>query len=337
MSRIVKVAAVILIVVGIGAGIMWFAEGTTSVAWADVQESVRNIRTLTCMFSMHPKGGPEMAGKMMVMEPGLMRHEMTKPMKGVTIIDLQKGKMITLMPQQKKVMSAQMEPSSDAMKEFLDRFVIAHLKKMIEQSQTELGRKQINGRTAQGYRVEDVDKTVSIWVDAETCALLEVELTVFRGEMKIVMTDFEFDRQMDKNLFSLDVPPGYTEIAPGLVLREPAFKDVAVLLRVMAKMKDGAFPDALPANPTMASYKKHLQGFNRVLGGEEARKVVLDMGRGIMFLAKIQPAGHYAGKGVKLGDADTAIFWYKPEGSETYKVIYGDLSIKELAEENLPR
>jgi hypothetical protein len=33
----------------------------------------------------------------------------------------------------------------------------------------------------------------------------------------------------------------------------------------------------------------------------------------------------------------TAIFWYKPKGSQTYKVIYGDLSIKEVAEGDLPR
>ena len=38
----------------------------------------------------------------------------------------------------------------------------------------------------------------------------------------------------------------------------------------------------------------------------------------------------YVGAGVKLGDAATAIFWHKPKGSETYKVIYGDLTIKEL-------
>jgi hypothetical protein len=46
---------------------------------------------------------------------------------------------------------------------------------------------------------------------------------------------------------------------------------------------------------------------------------------------------HYAGNGVKLGDAETAIFWYLPEGSETYRVIYGDLSVKDVTPENLPK
>jgi len=45
---------------------------------------------------------------------------------------------------------------------------------------------------------------------------------------------------------------------------------------------------------------------------------------------------HYAGKGIKLGDADKAIFWYQPKGSQTYRVIYGDLHVEDVAQENLP-
>jgi len=46
---------------------------------------------------------------------------------------------------------------------------------------------------------------------------------------------------------------------------------------------------------------------------------------------------HYAGADVKFGDAEKAIFWYRPEGAETYRVIYGDLSAKDVAAENLPK
>ena len=45
---------------------------------------------------------------------------------------------------------------------------------------------------------------------------------------------------------------------------------------------------------------------------------------------------HYAGAGVKLGDASKAVYWYKPKGTSTWRVIYGDLSVKEVAQENLP-
>jgi len=61
--------------------------------------------------------------------------------------------------------------------------------------------------------------------------------------------------------------------------------------------------------------------------------------RGIMFVQMLPADGdwHYAGKDVKLGDVDTAIFWYRPADSETYRVIYGDLSAKDVSPENLPK
>ncbi len=54
--------------------------------------------------------------------------------------------------------------------------------------------------------------------------------------------------------------------------------------------------------------------------------------QGVMFYMMLQPENdsHYAGKDVKLGTPDRPIFWYKPAGAEKYRVIYADLSIKEL-------
>jgi len=46
---------------------------------------------------------------------------------------------------------------------------------------------------------------------------------------------------------------------------------------------------------------------------------------------------HYVGQGVKLGDAYTAILWFRPKGSEKYRVIYGDLSAKDVKPENLQK
>lgn len=61
--------------------------------------------------------------------------------------------------------------------------------------------------------------------------------------------------------------------------------------------------------------------------------------RGIKFVHKLPESSdwHYAGKDATFGDADTPVFWYRPEGSQTYRVIYGDLSLKDVAPENLPK
>ena len=62
------------------------------------------------------------------------------------------------------------------------------------------------------------------------------------------------------------------------------------------------------------------------------------MMRGFMFYKNLKPENdwHYVGKDVKFGDGDAPVCWYRPTDSETYRVIYGDLSIKDVAPENLP-
>jgi hypothetical protein len=44
----------------------------------------------------------------------------------------------------------------------------------------------------------------------------------------------------------------------------------------------------------------------------------------------------YLGKGVKLGDKDRIVCWYKPKDTPNYHVVYGDLSVKDVTADALP-
>lgn len=44
----------------------------------------------------------------------------------------------------------------------------------------------------------------------------------------------------------------------------------------------------------------------------------------------------YFGGGVKLGDAGTAIMWWRIKGAQTYRVVYGDLTVKDIDPSDLP-
>ena len=55
MNRLMKIAAAILIVVAIGAGVMWFAERTASIAWADVGTVVERARTICFTMINHDR------------------------------------------------------------------------------------------------------------------------------------------------------------------------------------------------------------------------------------------------------------------------------------------
>jgi hypothetical protein len=61
--------------------------------------------------------------------------------------------------------------------------------------------------------------------------------------------------------------------------------------------------------------------------------------QGITFYTMLKPENdpYYVGGGVKLGTPDRPIFWYKPTGAAKYRVIYADLSVKELAAEEVKK
>ncbi|MHC4557988.1 MAG: hypothetical protein ACYS80_11870, partial [Planctomycetota bacterium] len=73
-----------------------------------------------------------------------------------------------------------------------------------------------------------------------------------------------------------------------------------------------------------------------ITSAEEGTQKGMTLGKGMLFHMSLKDR-HYAGSGVKVGEADKAIFWYLPEGADTYRVIYGDLSVKDVAPENLPK
>jgi hypothetical protein len=54
--------------------------------------------------------------------------------------------------------------------------------------------------------------------------------------------------------------------------------------------------------------------------------------QGVTFYMMLKSANdpHYVGGGVKLGTPDCPILWYKPTDADKYRVIYADLSVKDL-------
>jgi hypothetical protein len=159
--------------------------------------------------------------------------------------------------------------------------------------------------------------------------------------MKVICKNLKFDVPMDESLFSMDVPEGYTLQQVELDLLGSTEQDFIEGLRIRAEVfGDGWFPegvaveDYLKQAPAMTKKAEELG-----LSDEEETELGMKLSRHLLFIRFFKGQGewHYAGQGVKLGDAETPIFWYRPEGSETYRVIYGDLSVRDVSPENLPK
>jgi len=108
-------------------------------------------------------------------------------------------------------------------------------------------------------------------------------------------------------------------------------------LRLWANLYDGVFPPKLDMGVWQQS--PDIIGAKMVemkLSEEEIVQYALKVVRGILFTAGLKNEWVYNGYGVKLGDAETPVFWYQPEEAEMYRVIYGDLTVEEAAPEDLP-
>ncbi|MCK4851003.1 MAG: hypothetical protein KAT11_06620 [Phycisphaerae bacterium] len=344
MNWIMKIAAAILIVVGIGAviGLVTQGSGGSGVAFAAVAQQFRNARTVTytMITDADSEAIPTMRMEMSYKQPGYWR--MTGgagSVVGITDGTQKKAILINHSEKQFSEMNFSNLPQDKPEIEFFE-----WLRTLPDRADEVLGEKEMDGRRVQGFRVSENGMTGTFWIDTETGDLTRVEMEFPNAPgTHGVMTDFQFDLELEDSLFSLTPPEGYTQ-GPQIDTSPIDQDDLVKFLRWWSTHnRDGLFPPSLN-HAKLAEAVMEMIRTGKLVADQETTKDkqqrdTLQITRGIMFVMMMKPESdwHYAGKGVKLGDADTAIFWYKPEGSETYQVIYGDLSIKELAKADLPR
>jgi hypothetical protein len=259
----------------------------------------------------------------------------------VSIADRAQGKAILIIHSQKQFREIDFSnlPQDKPEIEFFE-----WLRTLPERADEALGEREMDGRKVQGFRVSENGMIGTFWIDTETGDLARVEMDFPNAPGSHgVMTDFRFDLELEDSLFSLTPPEGYTQ-GPQIDTSPPGQDDLIKFLRWWSTHnRDGLFPPSLHTTK-IAEAVMEMARTGKLIPDQEdepdkIRRDAQQATRGMMFVMQMKPGSdwHYAGEGVKLGDADTAIFWYKPEGSQTYQVIYGDLSIKELAESDLPR
>jgi hypothetical protein len=181
---------------------------------------------------------------------------------------------------------------------------------------------------------------VTIWADPETAHPIRIEAQIGQ-ELSFTMKNFEFDADVDESLMSMEVPEGYTLEEKSLELGNSTEEDFIESLRIWAEIiGNGTFPEAIGTENAMKQMPILVQKVAAMQVSEEkGTQIGMSFAKGMLFHQTLESQGHwkYAGAGVELGDADTAIFWYQPQGSATYRVIYGDLSVKDVAAEDLPK
>lgn len=233
-----------------------------------------------------------------------------------------------------------------------------------------LGEKEIVGSKANGFRhtswFERGNKNVSydFWIDAETKHLVAEQIPgvnildpnkiydepasnqVRVGSLKY---DIRFGVELDDSLFSFDVPEGYTlKVVDAVKVTE---QEVVEFLGLVAEYSNNTFPDRMPQFDYGAEHirLKQVQAKSKEERTPVENRLVetidkyMQMSLGgpgptyeFMQANIVEGSWRYIGKGVKLGDKERIVCWYRPKDSQSFHVVYGDLSVKSMAADDLP-
>lgn len=174
------------------------------------------------------------------------------------------------------------------------------------------------------------------------------------SSMGTMLCDIVLDAKVDDSLFSLEAPAGYS------VKHEKAThvteQEMLDYLGSFVEFHDRAFPDeAFPAyyrldkeNAAMAKPASQQTAIEKKYTAMVYRHNPLGTpfdyfrSEGSVFPIThdfVEDSFRYLGKGVKLGEKDRIVCWYKlkdAKDANTYRVVYGDLSVKDVAAKDLP-
>jgi hypothetical protein len=219
---------------------------------------------------------------------------------------------------------------------------IEAMKKLPAKADENLGTKEIDGIDCDGYRVTQGDLTTTVWIDAKTGDLVQVEQKYASAPgMNTIIKNIKFDEVLDDSLFSLTPPAGYKSSgfelkSDGSAATEEAF--IAWLRQWSNATVDGTFPPIV-MGPQIAKICSDMAREGKFKGLEWSNADAQIMFKALLFVPKLPKESNwrYAGNGVKVNTPNTPIFWYRPEGSEKYRVIYADLTVSEMTEDQLPK
>jgi len=354
---------------------------------------LEKVRTATYDFTSKTKNPTDgkpiaVAIKGFYLAPSRERNEMSMSFdsdrpasKGIMILDHQAMKGLALDPDQKQAIAINLtdltkikRPSGPTNPFDMVREIVQQGSSAIAGKVESLGKKQIDGHLAVGFRIHTNLADQTFWADPDTARLIRLEYEQPDGSSHGVMTNFHYDMELDPSLFSLEPPPGYT--VKTIEMSMPVEDDLINTLRFIAEHNDGGFPSSLayvnkdfqqaimaaakeeseklmkaPETQKLmeklkAQYGSDKESFRKEwmkqwmeLATPNNQKLMLKYMQGLTFYTMLtaQNDSHYAGKGIKLDTPDTPIFWYKPTGSKKYRVIYADLSVKEVAPDEVPK
>ena len=314
------------------------ATQTTAQAFNRFAEKIVAAKTARFQMEVAAEGQPKQKFQAYFLAPGRFRQELGVI---VNVSDLTKGRMMTIMPAEKKVMIMNLKGAPGKMTQNnFDRLreLLAESRDAKVGQYERLGEKEIDGKKAVGFRYDSPADTVTLWGDPVTGNPVRIE-NVWSGlpRTEVVMTDFQINVDLKESLFDMTPPEGYKVQSLDVDASESKEEDLIQAFKACAEISGGEFPETMDSTGVMRliikSTMDQLKDKKDVSDEQmqELMKRSITIGRGFQFAILLPEAAdaHYAGKGVKRDANDRPIFWYLPEGSKKYRVVYADLTVRD--------
>jgi outer membrane lipoprotein-sorting protein len=340
MPGTMRIAAAALVTAG---GLLYFAgvPSKEATAFAELAQKLREAHTLAYRITTEtPESKTALKIRSLFKEPSLFRAETDGGI--ITIVDGSQGKQMLLDPAANTALllegKARKAPPGPGMG------LVEHLRQLTAGDAKPVGNKRIGGIPARGYLVKKFSTEMTVWVDPGTRLPIRVETSdrIQGKEIRVTLSDFQVDPDLDDALFRVAVPSGYAlrkAESNALEMDEKTFLNpeqaTAAYLRVFAEKTGGTFPRRLDDLTELDEVFPKKQKLGE-LPDAEALEVVQRTVRFMLATRSLKGGFGYRSQGVKFGDADKIVFWYRPEGAANYRVLYGDLHVSDVTENRLP-
>jgi len=348
MTKLAAAAAIIAIVV-VGMYYLGVSPDGAGVVWADVLRNMEASQTVTFTFEWEKEfeesGYWWGEGTILVKGP-YRRTDATSGIRygdgpphedaTVEIMDLSRqNRFVELHPSQKLAYYAPDHGGSDTL------LTYDGLKKNFRDGTEEcLGEVEIDGRQAICFRLSTDDKEFTVWADPDTALPIRIERTAKEGIDKTVLSNIAFDVELSDELFDMTLPEDYCVMNMATEEFKVPFElteaHLVEELTTTARGLGGTFPTRFGrGRPGEEALEKYFAETRRAVPVEGGGTPML----GTEFLKRLPEDSdwQYVGEDVKLGDAKKPVCWWKTPGSKTYRVIYGDLSIRDIEPGDLPK
>jgi hypothetical protein len=371
-SKITKFAAAAVIIFAAFLALNFF-DKTSGIAWAEVAKRLEDIKAVVYKITADIEGMPGIpegyvthtTQDVMVsyeLESVRIDSVMQTPRgdtKTQTYILFEDRILFTLIPAQKKYLEVSFSDEHMKKLEKEKGDPVTLLSAMLEHEYTDLGRKKIDGVAAWGIEVSDPklgakmgsfisggtfdEITVQLWVDEKRELPIRINATGSskdgQSSMETVYDSFRWDIDIEPAMLNPEIPDDYELIAQTTWESGNEGEEIIEVLRLFVEFVDGKYPASLKtmtvANAIAPALKKK---FPQKPGKEIIERLIkVDMvGRMYTILEKDGKDPAYYGDKVTADHPDAVLFRWKID-DDRYKVVFGDLTVREVTVEELAK